>query len=58
MSEDNGTTIWVDPETKIDLQRLAEINGRSLVGQIRWMVKRDLAELEIIPEPGLEEQVE
>jgi len=42
----NGTTIWVDPETKDELQRLAESNGRSLVGQLRWMLKIALYELQ------------
>jgi hypothetical protein len=41
----DGTTVWIDKETREDLQKLAQINERSVAGQIRWMVKRDLAAL-------------
>ncbi len=43
---DNGTTVWVDRETRQDLQEAADGNGRSVIDQIRWMVKKALKELE------------
>ena len=42
---ENGTTIWVDRETKEDLQKIADINGRNIIGQIRWMVREAMKDL-------------
>jgi hypothetical protein len=43
--EDNGTTIWIDRETKDELQKIADNNGRTQIGQIRWWIKHELAAL-------------
>lgn len=42
---DNGTSIWLDVETRDKLKKLADENGRTVAGQIRWMLK-ELAETE------------
>lgn len=36
---DNGTSIWLDVETRDKLKKLADENGRTMAGQIRWMLK-------------------
>jgi predicted DNA-binding protein len=48
---DTGTTIWIDTETRDDLKALAEANSRSMAGQIRFMVKVELAKMESL-QPG------
>jgi len=45
MEDGNGTTLWVDRWTKDGLRKLAKANDRSVAGQLRFMVKRDLAEI-------------
>ncbi len=47
---DKGTSMYVDWETRKDLAKIIAATGRNLKDQIRWMVKRELAEL------GLSEQ--
>jgi hypothetical protein len=42
---DEGTTLWIDKETRNNLRILAEANSRSVAGQIRWMVKVELLKL-------------
>ncbi len=41
-----GTTLWIDDETKSGLKKLAKANERSAAAQLRWMVKRELEMLE------------
>ena len=35
----NQNSVGLDPETDAELTRQAEANGRSKIGQIRWMLK-------------------
>jgi len=42
---ENGTTIWIDNQTHVDLRKLAADNDRSVAGQIRFMVKNELAKI-------------
>jgi len=51
----DGSTIWLDEETKQDLKKLAALNDRSLVGQIRWLIRQALAKFE--EQPVIEENL-
>lgn len=42
-TDDNGTSIWIDKETKKTLAELARKNGRTVIGQIRLMLEKELA---------------
>jgi hypothetical protein len=43
----NGKMIWVDEETHNRIAGLADANGRTIVGQLRWMIAQgDKAEAE------------
>jgi len=42
----NGMLIWVDDNTGEELKKVADQNGRTVVGQIRWMLKK-LAETQV-----------
>jgi hypothetical protein len=46
MAEEKQTTIQIDKETDRQLARLAAAYERSKAAQIRYWVKRDVAELE------------
>lgn len=45
--KDNGTTVWVDVETKESLQYLASYFGRTLVEQLRRMIKAEKERIEM-----------
>lgn len=46
MNDTTGTTIWIDRETKNELQKIADEHGRTLVGQLRWLIRRELPEID------------
>lgn len=46
----NQTTIWVDSKTRDNLRLISELKERSMAGQLRYWVTR---ELESLKESGL-----
>lgn len=57
MNDTTGTTIWIDRETKNELQKIADEHGRTLVGQLRWLIRRELPEIDDADvEPAADQQ--